>query len=68
LPIDKRVDDLLGRLTSDERIAVLHQYAPAVSRLGLASFRTGSETLHGVGWLGVATVFPQAVGLGGDLG
>ncbi|MGP3963045.1 glycoside hydrolase family 3 C-terminal domain-containing protein [Nonomuraea sp. 3N208] len=43
---------------------MLHQYAPAVPRLGIASFRTGSEALHGVAWLGVATVFPQAVGLG----
>jgi beta-glucosidase len=64
LPIDKRVDDLLGRLTLDERIAFLHQYAPAVERLGVASFRTGTEALHGVSWLGEATVFPQAVGLG----
>lgn len=64
LPIDKRVDDLLGRLTLDERIALLHRYAPAVERLGLASFRTGTEALHGVSWLGEATVFPQAVGLG----
>ncbi|MEU1663959.1 glycoside hydrolase family 3 C-terminal domain-containing protein [Streptomyces sparsogenes] len=64
LPIDKRVDDLLGRLTLDERIALLHQYAPAVERLGVASFRTGTEALHGVSWLGEATVFPQAVGLG----
>ncbi|TMR15915.1 carbohydrate-binding protein [Nonomuraea turkmeniaca] len=60
----KRVDDLLGRLTLDERIAMLHQYVPAVPRLGIASFRTGTEALHGVAWLGVATVFPQAVGLG----
>ncbi|GLX10935.1 glycoside hydrolase family 3 protein [Microbispora sp. NBRC 16548] len=64
LPIHRRVDDLLGRLTLDERITMLHQYAPAVARLGIASFRTGSETLHGVAWQGVATVFPQAVGLG----
>ncbi|WP_309115412.1 glycoside hydrolase family 3 C-terminal domain-containing protein [Saccharothrix sp.] len=64
LPLDKRVDDLLARLTPDERLAMLHQYAPGVPRLGLADFRTGSEALHGVSWLGVATVFPQAVGLG----
>jgi beta-glucosidase len=64
LPIDKRVDDVLGRLTLDERIALLHQYAPPVERLGIASFRTGTEALHGVSWLGKATVFPQAVGLG----
>ncbi|SMC92715.1 beta-glucosidase [Lentzea albidocapillata] len=60
----KRVDDLLGRLTLDERIAMLHQYSPAVPRLGVDAFRTGSEALHGVAWLGPATVFPQAVGLG----
>jgi len=64
LPLRKRIDDLLGRLTPEERIAMLHQYAPAVPRLGVASFRTGSEALHGVSWLGEATVFPQAVGLG----
>jgi beta-glucosidase len=60
----KRIDDLLEQLTLDERIAMLHQYAPAVPRLGLAAFRTGTEALHGVAWLGRATVFPQAVGLG----
>jgi beta-glucosidase len=64
LDVRKRIDDLVERLTLDERVAMLHQYSPAVPRLGLAAFRTGSEALHGVGWLGVATVFPQAVGLG----
>ncbi|MEW2403865.1 glycoside hydrolase family 3 C-terminal domain-containing protein [Streptomyces sp. NPDC046862] len=64
LPLAKRVDDLLGRLTLDERIAFLHQFAPAVERLGVAAFRTGQEALHGVAWMGPATVFPQAVGLG----
>ncbi|MEV0126569.1 glycoside hydrolase family 3 C-terminal domain-containing protein [Streptomyces sp. NPDC050703] len=64
LPLDKRVDDLLSRLTADERVTLLHQYAPAVDRLGIAAFRTGQEALHGVAWMGPATVFPQAVGLG----
>ncbi|MFJ3666721.1 glycoside hydrolase family 3 C-terminal domain-containing protein [Streptomyces sp. NPDC090106] len=64
LPLAKRVDDLLSRLTPDERIAFLHQFAPAVERLGVAAFRTGQEALHGVAWMGPATVFPQAVGLG----
>ncbi|MFJ8695482.1 glycoside hydrolase family 3 C-terminal domain-containing protein [Streptomyces roseolilacinus] len=64
LPFGKRVDDLLGRLTLDERIALLHQFAPAVDRLGVPAFRTGQEALHGVAWMGPATVFPQAVGLG----
>ncbi|MEV6419490.1 glycoside hydrolase family 3 C-terminal domain-containing protein [Streptomyces sp. NPDC051662] len=59
-----RVEDLLARLTLDEKTALLHQFAPAVERLGVAAFRTGQEALHGVAWMGPATVFPQAVGLG----
>jgi beta-glucosidase len=63
-PLAARVDDLLGKLTLDEKVALLHQHAPGVPRLGLADFRTGKEALHGAAWDGRATVFPQAVGLG----
>ncbi|WP_249670815.1 glycoside hydrolase family 3 C-terminal domain-containing protein [Cellulomonas wangleii] len=63
LPVRSRAEALLVALTPEERIALLHQHAPAVPRLGLAAFRTGSEALHGVAWLGTATVFPQPVGL-----
>jgi beta-glucosidase len=56
--------DLLRQLTTAEKIAMLHQRQPAVPRLGLAEFHTGCEVLHGVAWVGRATVFPQAVGLG----
>ena len=54
---------LLARLTLDQKIAMLHQHAPAVGSLGLAPFHTGAEAAHGVAWLGPATVFPQPVGL-----
>ncbi|WP_431677863.1 glycoside hydrolase family 3 C-terminal domain-containing protein [Kitasatospora sp. KL5] len=64
LPARRRVEDLLTRLTTDEKIALLHQHAPAIPRLGLAAHTTGTEALHGVSWLGPATSFPQAVGLG----
>ncbi|WP_217215163.1 glycoside hydrolase family 3 C-terminal domain-containing protein [Streptomyces sp. AC550_RSS872] len=64
LPFAKRIDDLLSRLTLDEKIGFLHQFTPAVERLGIAGFRTGQEALHGVAWMGPATVFPQAIGLG----
>ncbi|MFJ3307947.1 glycoside hydrolase family 3 C-terminal domain-containing protein [Streptomyces sp. NPDC086549] len=64
LPFAKRIDDLLARLTLDEKASFLHQFAPAVERLGIAAFRTGQEALHGVAWMGPATIFPQAVGLG----
>lgn len=63
LPADRRTADLLDRLTTEERIGLLHQHQAAIPRLGLKPFRTGTEALHGLAWLGPATVFPQAVGL-----
>lgn len=74
LPLAARVEDLLSRLTLDEKIALLHQYQPAIPRLGIGRFKTGTEALHGVAWstdfdnggavvTATATVFPQAVGL-----
>ncbi|WP_238412905.1 glycoside hydrolase family 3 protein [Saccharothrix deserti] len=63
LPRATRVDDLLGRLTVDEKVSLLHQYQPAIPRLGIGAFKTGTEALHGVAWLGESTVFPQALGL-----
>jgi len=59
-----KVAPLLARMTVQEKIAFLHQHQPAVERLGLAAFHTGCEALHGVAWIGRASVFPQAVGLG----
>ncbi|MFD3685679.1 glycoside hydrolase family 3 C-terminal domain-containing protein [Nocardiopsis sp. NPDC058631] len=63
LPDERRLDDLLGRLTTDEKIGLLHQHQAPVERVGLGPFRTGTEALHGLAWLGRATVYPQAVGL-----
>ena len=61
--IATRVRELLSGLSPHERVAMLHQVSPAVERLGLAEFHTGAEVLHGVAWLGTATLFPQPVGL-----
>ncbi|QNE16915.1 carbohydrate-binding protein [Kribbella qitaiheensis] len=61
--LPERLGDLLDRLSLPEKLGLLHQHQAAVPRLGLASFRTGTEALHGVAWLGPATVFPQAIGL-----
>ena len=62
--LSDRVTDLLARLSLPEKVALLNQHQAAVPRLGVGPFRTGTEALHGVAWLGEATVFPQAVGLG----
>lgn len=64
LSFGQRADDLLAWLTGAEKVSMLHQRSPAVGRLGLAGFSTGTEALHGAAWRGPATVFPQAVGLG----
>lgn len=63
LTVAQRAQDLLSRLAADERIAMLHQAAPAVERLQVSAFHTGCEALHGAAWLGTATVFPQPVGM-----
>lgn len=75
LPLSARLDDLISRLTLDEKISLLHQYEVPIPRLGIGFFKTGTEALHGVAWTtdfyhggavvtAQGTVFPQAVGLG----
>jgi beta-glucosidase len=74
LPLATRIADLLSRLTLAEKVSMLHQYEPAIPRLGIPSFKTGTEALHGIAWstdinnagavvTANGTVFPQAVGL-----
>ncbi|GIM95901.1 glycoside hydrolase family 3 protein [Paractinoplanes toevensis] len=50
LSLQARVDDLVGRLTLDEKVSLLHQYQPAIPRLGISLFKAGTEALHGVAW------------------
>jgi hypothetical protein len=51
LPVDKRVHDLLGRLTTDEKINLLLYNSPGVERLGIPAYNWWNEALHGVGLL-----------------
>ena len=46
---------ILRSLSLEQKVAMLHQHAPAVPELGLAPFHTGAEAAHGVAWLGPAT-------------
>jgi beta-glucosidase len=63
LPVDQRVDDLVGRMTLDEKIGQMMNAAPAIPRLGIPEYNWWNECLHGVARAGLATVFPQAIGL-----
>jgi beta-glucosidase len=62
--IDKRVDDLVGRMTLEEKASQLVNNSRAIPRLGVPQYNVWSEALHGVAANGIATVFPQAIGLG----
>jgi beta-glucosidase len=64
LPIDLRVDDLVSRMTLEEKASQLVNQARAIPRLNVPEYDYWSEGLHGVAAAGVATVFPQAIALG----
>jgi beta-glucosidase len=63
LPLEKRVDDLVSRMSLEEKISQLGHTADSVPRLGIPEYNWWNEGLHGVARAGVATVFPQAIGL-----
>jgi beta-glucosidase len=75
LPLNTRISDLTGRLSTAQKVSLLHQYEPAIGApLCLPDFKTGTEALHGVAWStdktsggavvdANGTTFPQAVGL-----
>ena len=64
LPIEQRVNDLVSRMTLEEKVSQMMNAAPAIPRLGIPEYDWWNEALHGVAFNGVATVFPQAIGLG----
>jgi beta-glucosidase len=62
-PLAKRVDDLIRRMSLAEKVAQMQNSAPAIERLGVPAYDYWNECLHGVARAGVATVFPQAIGM-----
>ncbi|HEY2407383.1 MAG TPA: glycoside hydrolase family 3 C-terminal domain-containing protein [Polyangiaceae bacterium] len=63
LSLETRVTDLVSRLTLAEKATQMLHEAPAIPRLGIPAYNWWNECLHGVARAGVATVFPQAIGL-----
>jgi beta-glucosidase len=62
-PIEKRVDDLVGRMTLEEKASQLVNQARAIPRLQVPAYNWWSEALHGVANAGTATVFPEPIAL-----
>jgi len=60
---EQRADDLLPRLTLDEKVRLMMDSSPAIERLGIPQFQWWNEALHGVGRNGYATVFPITMGM-----
>jgi len=62
-PLRKRAEDLIRRMSLEEKVAQLRNDAPAIARLGIPAYNYWNEALHGVANNGIATVFPEPVGM-----
>src|SRR5690349_7059191 len=60
---EARAAELVSRMTLEEKVGQMMNAAPAIPRLGIPAYDWWNEALHGVARAGLATVFPQAIGL-----
>lgn len=63
LSLPQRAQDLVSRMTLEEKVSQMVHQSAAIPRLGVPEYNWWNECLHGVGRAGLATVFPQAIGL-----
>ena len=61
--VDDRARALIAQMTLAEKVSQLGHESPAIERLGIPAYNWWNEALHGVARSGLATVFPQAIGL-----
>src|ERR1700691_3176308 len=62
-PMDKRVDDLIQRLTPDEKTSLLSTTAPAIDRLKIPAMNGWNQSLHGIVWTQPTTMFPVSISM-----
>lgn len=62
LSFDKRADDIVARLTLEEKVGQMIDQAKPIPRLGIPEYNWWNECLHGVARAGLATVFPMPIG------
>jgi beta-glucosidase len=62
-PMDKRVDDLIQRLTPDEKTSLLSTTAPAIERLKIPAMNGWNQSLHGIVWTKPTTMFPVPISM-----
>ena len=60
---DERAKDLLGRLSTEQKISLMNYQSPAIPEFGIRPYNWWNEALHGSARNGLATVFPQAIGM-----
>jgi beta-glucosidase len=63
VPVERRVDDLISRMTLEEKVSQMRDGAASVPRLDVPAYYWWSEAAHGVAAAGYATNFPQVIGL-----
>jgi beta-glucosidase len=63
LPIEQRVNDLISRMTLEEKVSQMRDHAVAIPRLDVPKYDWWNEGLHGVAFAGYATNFPQVIGM-----
>ena len=63
LPLEQRINDLIGRMTLEEKVSQMRDHAAPIPRLGVPKYDWWNEGLHGVAFAGFATNFPQVIGM-----
>ncbi|MGO9231665.1 MAG: glycoside hydrolase family 3 C-terminal domain-containing protein [Bryobacteraceae bacterium] len=63
LPLVQRIDDLIGRMSLEEKVSQMRDHAATIPRLGVPKYDWWNEGLHGVAFAGYATNFPQVIGM-----